>query len=180
MHTDTHFASMYLPAAVSLQKKFFDYFLKGEDNGWDTEPPLILTIRDPRGFFRRNESEWPLARTKWIRYYPNAGDSKLSVDAPAVSGKLDYDAGGDGVTLRSAPFERDTEFTGPVAAKLFVSSSTADIDLFLTLRLFRPDGDEVTFVGANDPRAGVAGLAACLAAQDRCETVAPRQALSSA
>lgn len=33
-----------------------------------------------------------------------------------------------------------------------MSSDTADADLFLVLRLFDPDGAEVTFVGTNDPR----------------------------
>ena len=73
--------------------------------------------------------------------------------APSEAGRATYDALGDGVTFHSAPFAADVEFTGPVAAKLFVSTTGADIDLFLTLRLFDPDGDEVTFVGANDPRA---------------------------
>ena len=155
MHTDTHFASMYLPDAVALQRRFFDHFLKGEDNGWDRQPPLILTVRDPRGISRRNENEWPLARTRWTRYYLDAGAVTLSTDKPASAGKAEYEAFGSGVTLRSAPFAADTEFTGPVAAKLFVSSSTADMDLFLTLRVFDPHGGEVTFVGANDPKAPV-------------------------
>ena len=155
MHTDTHFASMYLPEAVALQMRFFDHFLKGENNGWDKEPPLILTIRDPRGFLRRSEKEWPLARTQWTRYYLDADDTALSPHIPATTAKLVYDALGDGLTFRTGPFEKDTEFTGPVAAKLFVSTSTTDMDLFVTLRLFAPDQSEVTFVGANDPRAPV-------------------------
>ena len=155
MHTDTHFASMYLPHALALQMKFFDHFLKGEDNGWDRQPPLILTIRDPRGSVRRDETEWPLARTKWTRYYLDAEDSALSMDAPPSSGTAEYDAQTDGITLRSEPFGRDTEFTGPVAAKLFVSTSTVDMDLFLTLRVFDSNHVEVTFVGANDPRAPI-------------------------
>jgi predicted acyl esterase len=40
-----------------------------------------------------------------------------------------------------------------VAADLQVSTDTDDADLFLTLRAFGPDGREVTFRGANDPRA---------------------------
>ena len=59
------------------------------------------------------------------------------------------------MTFRSAPFAQDTEFTGPLAAKLFVSSSTTDMDLFVTLRAFDPAGKEVTFKGANDPEAPV-------------------------
>ena len=155
MHTDTHFASMYLPGAVALQMKFFDHFLKGEDSGWDKQPPLILTIRDPRGPFRRDENEWPLARTVWTRYYLDAENGALSTDMPVASGRAEYDAKGDGITLRTGPFDADTEFTGPIAAKLFVSTLTTDMDLFLTLRLFDPHGNEVTFVGANDPRAPV-------------------------
>ena len=155
MHTDTHFASMYLPDAVALQMKFFGYFLKGEANGWDKQPPVILTIRDPRGSFRRDEHEWPLARTQWTKYFLDVGAGALSAETPGAEGRIDYDASGEGVTLRSASFTQDTEFTGPVAARLYVSTSTADMDLFLTLRLFDSAGREVTFIGANDPMAPV-------------------------
>jgi predicted acyl esterase len=155
MHTDTHFASMYLPEAVAIQKRFFDHFLKGEDNGWDKEPPLMLTIRDPRGAFRRSEHEWPLARTNWTEVYLDAASKTLARVPPPNASSIDYEALSEGVTFWTAPFESDTEFTGYVAAKLYVASSTADMDIFLTLRIFDPDGKEVTFVGANDPQAPV-------------------------
>jgi predicted acyl esterase len=48
------------------------------------------------------------------------------------------------------------EIIGPVAAKLFISSSTVDADLFLVLRVFAPDGSEVTFQGAQDPHTPIA------------------------
>src|SRR5882724_5078354 len=155
LHDDTHFASMYLAEAVALQKRFFAHFLKGEDNGFDREPPVALTIRDPRGFFRRQEAEWPLARTLWTRYALDASDMSMAERAAAKPAEIRYEAQGEGVTFRSAPFAQDTEFTGPVAAKLFVSSATRDMDLFLTLRAFDPAGNEVTFKGANDPQAPV-------------------------
>ncbi|HUF81387.1 MAG TPA: CocE/NonD family hydrolase, partial [Burkholderiales bacterium] len=155
MHTDTHFASMYLGEAVALQKRFFAHFLKGEANGFDEEPPVLLTIRDPRGLYRRNESEWPLARTQWTPMWLDAAKPALSSEAPAEQAHVSFEALGDGVNFWSVPFEEDTEFTGPVAAKLYVSSSTADMDIFLTLRCFDPSGGEVTFVGANDPKAPV-------------------------
>jgi predicted acyl esterase len=47
------------------------------------------------------------------------------------------------------------EITGPVAAKLLVSSDTTDADLFLVLRVFDPQGKEVVFIGSNDPRVPV-------------------------
>ena len=43
------------------------------------------------------------------------------------------------------------EITGPIAAKLFVSSTTTDADLFLVLRVFTPDLKEIVFQGAHRP-----------------------------
>ena len=48
------------------------------------------------------------------------------------------------------------EITGPMAAKLFVSSSTRDADLFLVVRLFDPSGREETFFGSTDPNTPIA------------------------
>jgi uncharacterized protein len=54
---------------------------------------------------------------------------------------------GMGVALMTAPLAHDTEVTGPLAAVLWVSSSTEDMDLFLTLRNFDPEGNEVLETG---------------------------------
>jgi predicted acyl esterase len=48
------------------------------------------------------------------------------------------------------------EITGPVAARLRMSSETADADVFLALRVFDTEGKEVSFIGSNDPRTPVA------------------------
>jgi putative CocE/NonD family hydrolase len=54
---------------------------------------------------------------------------------------------GMGVALETAPLAEDVEVTGPLAAVLWVSSSTEDMDLFLTLRNFDADGNEVLETG---------------------------------
>ena len=46
--------------------------------------------------------------------------------------------------------------SGPIAAKLFVSSSTSDADLFLIVRVFDPQGKELTFMGSTDPNTPIA------------------------
>ncbi|MGI4796600.1 MAG: CocE/NonD family hydrolase C-terminal non-catalytic domain-containing protein, partial [Janthinobacterium lividum] len=66
-------------------------------------------------------------------------------------GTLAFEAMGDGVTFLTPPVEHETEITGPCAVRLFVSSSTADADLFVVLRVFTPDLHEITFQGAIDP-----------------------------
>jgi putative CocE/NonD family hydrolase len=54
---------------------------------------------------------------------------------------------GMGVALETPPLAHDIEVTGPVAAVLWVSSSTEDMDLFLTLRNIDADGKEVLETG---------------------------------
>ena len=50
----------------------------------------------------------------------------------------------------------EAEITGPLAAKLFISSSTSDADLFLIVRVFDPQGQELTFFGSTDPNTPIA------------------------
>ena len=74
-----------------------------------------------------------------------------------IAAKADrsFEALGDGLTFLAAPFEHETEITGPSALKLLVSSSTPDADLFAVLRVFTGDLEEVVFQGAIDPHTPV-------------------------
>jgi len=54
---------------------------------------------------------------------------------------------GMGVSFQTEKLAVDTEITGPIAAVLWVSSSTEDMDLFLTLRNIDPDGNDVMETG---------------------------------
>lgn len=156
-HGDSHWALFSAGYGLALQKKFFDRFLKDIDNGWDKTPPVTLNIRHPGPkFVLRHENEWPIARTQWTKFYVDLANKTLSPTPVASEGKLEYDAMGDGVTFTMAPMEKDTEITGPMAAKLFVSSSTTDADLFLILRVFDPAGKELTFMGSTDPHTPIA------------------------
>ncbi len=76
--------------------------------------------------------------------------------APDSPQTLTFEAQGDGLTFLSSPMTEDMEITGPLAAKLWVSSTTTDADLFLVLRVFSADMREVTFAGAIDPHTPVA------------------------
>ena len=151
MHGLEHWTHFYTDYGVELQKRFFDHFLKGADNGWPDQPPVLLQVRRIDGFVERAEREWPLARTQWTRLYLDPADRALAREPVGGAGSLPYEAMGDGLTFETAPLERETEITGPLAAKLFVSSSTEDADLFLVFRVFDPDGEEITFPGALDP-----------------------------
>lgn len=156
IHGGEHWTLFYARYGVSLQKQFFGEYLKGEDTGWSKRPPVLLNVRHVDRFVERAEGEWPLARTQWTRMYLDLGRQSLSNDGTQESASASFDATGDGIRFMSAPFERETEITGPLACKLFVSSSTTDADIFLVLGLFDPAGKEVVFQGALDPHTPVA------------------------
>ena len=63
-HGLEHWVTFYLDSGRNFQRRFFNYFLKGEENGWDKQPPVLLHVRHVDGtFVDRYENEWPLART---------------------------------------------------------------------------------------------------------------------
>ncbi len=104
-----------------------------------------------RSSWRGRRTNGRSARTRWTKFYLDPSDLSLSEQPANRAEKAEYDALGDGLTFVTAPLERETEVTGPSAAKLFVSSSTPEADLFLVLQVFAPDGKEVVFQGALDP-----------------------------
>jgi len=75
-----------------------DHWLKGIDNGVDRLPPLSLFVMGINKW--RYENEWPLARTKWTRYYIGSsghansakGDGTLDTHTPrhATTDTYDY------------------------------------------------------------------------------------------
>jgi predicted acyl esterase len=131
--------------------------LKDLANGWDKQPRVQLNVRHPgEKFVLRHENEWPLARTQWTKFYLDTANKALTSKTVAQGGKIEYEALGNGVTFWTPPLEKETEITGPMAAKLFISSTTTDADLFLIVRVFDPQGKELTFMGSTDPNTPIA------------------------
>lgn len=177
--TGRHDLPFYYKEEVELQRSFLDAFLKNDDRvGWSTgtAPKVDLVLRKgdvgfnnaeaEKEFPRRTESEWPISRTEYTRYYltPNGelvpgnpeGSNRVTKISYRALGSLDDP---QLVQFTTAPFGQETEITGHIVAHLNVSmnpypgnSTPRDIDLFLTLRYISPDGKEVFYTGtAGDP-----------------------------
>jgi len=152
VHGIEHWTHYYTDYGVGLQKRFFGYFLKGEKNGWNKQPRVQLNVRHPgERFVLRHEEAWPIPRTQWTKFHLIGDGHALSADASKQDVRVTFDALGHGVTFLTEPLVEETEITGPVVVKLHVSSSTEDADIFVVLRVFSPDLNEVVFQGALDP-----------------------------
>lgn len=179
IHNGSHVHAFYTEEGRHDQIRFFDYWLKGIDNGVMNEPPVKLAIRHGKDKIEwRHENEWPLARTQWTKYYfdiaaaesgkePRTGS--LVKENPKKESSCTYPSfnlgtmgstsaassqvmgggikPGMGIALETPPLEEDIEVTGPLAATFWVSSSSEDCDLFLTLRNFDADGNEILETG---------------------------------
>jgi hypothetical protein len=156
VHGIEHWTEFYTDYGVDLQKRFFGHFLKGEATGWDKQPRVQLQVRHIDRFVARMEEEWPIARTSWTKHYLNPADLTLSPSPVSAAGAVSYAGLGEGVTFLTPPMAAETEITGPMAAKLFVSSATEDADLFVVVRVFSPDMKEIVFQGALDPHTPIA------------------------
>lgn len=157
VQSGSYFLTFLVPESVALQRKFFDHYLKGLDNGWAQEPKVDIAIRAPDDTVKRRalDTEWPLTTTKWAKLYLDAAGKALTGTAPSKSENVSYPAIGDGIAFDTPPFQQDLDIAGPIKAKLFVASSTDDMDLFATLRAFDAEGKEVTFFSAVEPKAPV-------------------------
>ena len=154
-HGIEHWTEFYTDYGREIQKLFFDYYLKGEDNGWADRPKVQLQVRHVDKFVERFEDAWPLARTQWTKFHLHPSSTSLATEPATEETTLTYGGLSDGVTFTSEPFAEETEITGPLAAKLWVSSATEDADLFPVFHVLDPDGEQVVFQGALDPHTPV-------------------------
>jgi predicted acyl esterase len=80
----------------------------------------------------------------------------FSQDPIKENAQVTYDMMGDGVTFAFPPQKQEVELTGPMALKLFISSTTVDADIFAVVRIYDKENKEVLFHGALDPKTPVA------------------------
>jgi putative CocE/NonD family hydrolase len=153
---------------TGLTRRWFDYWLKGIDNGITQEPPVKLFVMGDNVW--RDEAEWPLARARATPFYLRAGGA-LAPDRPGDEphDQFTYDpadptptyggnllmhplfgpgardqrgteARADVLSYTSAPLAQDTEVTGPLHARLWAASDAPDTDFVARLVDVHPDG----------------------------------------
>jgi uncharacterized protein len=140
---------------------FYDYHLKGIDNGVMNEPPVRIFVRGDEEY--REEPKWPLDRAEYKPWYLRKGPSEsltslndggLSTEPPSDGeGATEYNypdagwrmgvigMGPDGrpdpirrvLTYTSAPLKEDLEVTGSIILQLMASSDQIDTRFIVKL-----------------------------------------------
>ncbi len=102
-HGIEHWTHFYTDYGREQQLRFFDYFLHGKDTSWSKQPKVLLQIRHPgEKFVARAETEWPIARTQWTKFYLDPKSMALTTKKPSGTAKLTFEAMGEGLTFLTA------------------------------------------------------------------------------
>jgi uncharacterized protein len=156
------FLKSYSAAAVEDHVAFFDHWLKGIDNGIMDQPPVRLEVRTGGGAsYLLEEHEWPVARTEYVKWYLDGG--RLSRSEPGAERSVTYSAEpgpaavaatdaaaapcSPGAIFISDPMTEDTVIAGYSKLVTWVSSTSEDMDLFVSIRVLDESGREVDFCG---------------------------------
>lgn len=146
-HRGGKWATFYSQDALDEQLRFFRGVLDGPKDTPEARS-VRLEVREDRDTVAavREESEWPLARTRW-RPIHLAGPGKLAPEQTVEAGSVTFETGSRAAAF-SWTLPADTELTGPMAARLWVElAGCDDANLFVGVEKWR-DGRYVGFEGS--------------------------------
>jgi putative CocE/NonD family hydrolase len=161
----SHGVSVTGTAFADLEEDFFDRYVGGVANGFETATPHVQVW---------HELQAPAYVPRWVTGYATwptpaattfhlTADGRLTPSAPLAAGRVPYaypaparsavSAGSDtetatykapgyGVAFTTDPFAGDVEVLGSASVDLWLSSTATDTDLQVTLSEVRPDGQE--------------------------------------
>jgi uncharacterized protein len=175
---DAWFPHSYEGETVAAHRRYFDYWLKGIDNGAMNDPPVRVQVRTGNASYAElREQNWPIARTQYTRLYLDAslsawsGDGirkeflRISPTPPTAEKSASYDAhlelgkpvpfpkghvGGTprwstGISFVSDPMPEDMVVAGYMKAGLWVSSTSSNMDVHVSLRVIDEQNREVRY-----------------------------------
>jgi uncharacterized protein len=145
IHGRHEWAEFYSAEARISRKMFFDHFLKGVDDRILRMPRVRMEVRETLDKYTvRWEDDFPMPRTQYTKLYLDASDRRLKANNNSAESKASYESANGKATF-DLRFEQDTELTGYMSLKLWVSSEGDDMDLFVTARKLDRSGNEVFF-----------------------------------
>ncbi len=138
IHNSQEWPDYYDEANTEDLRRFFDRYLKGEDNGWEQTSRVRYSVLDLEGGDQVNiaADEFPPKDVTSTKYYLD-GRSRVLVTAPPkdeVTAVYDVGSNPDAVSFVTR-FDHETVLVGYPKARLFVEARGADdMDLFLLVQ----------------------------------------------
>ena len=138
IHNTQEWPDYYDEANVDDLRRFFDHYLRGEDNGWQDTPRVRYSVLDLEGGDRVGvpAETFPPAGVTSTRFYLDGGRRALTTEAPAAEVPATYPVAGnpDAVSFL-VRFEEETVLVGYPKVHLWVEAQGSDdMDLFVLVQ----------------------------------------------
>jgi uncharacterized protein len=118
--------------------RFFEHFLRDQDNGWEQTPRVRYSLLDLEGGDRVaiGADSFPPSGVVSTKYYLNGRSRALTTDAPADEVPVAYSVGANpSAASFIVRFEQETVLVGYPKAHLFVEArGSDDMDLFVLIQ----------------------------------------------
>jgi len=131
--------------------RWYDHWFKGKDTGVMDGPPIKMFVQGIREW--RYESEWPLARTKWTKFYLRSRHRLLPEPEPFDTESVPPDGfyqaplfvtnKVQSLTYSTPAFPEDTEITGPIGLYLYSVIDTDDTNWIVRIFDVDPQGKKI-------------------------------------
>ncbi|KJK65646.1 hypothetical protein P875_00010090 [Aspergillus parasiticus SU-1] len=149
VHSTQEWHDLYRQEATDDLQRFYDYYAKGIQNGWEAETPRVrLSLLGYDGsiaktIVERPEEQWPPAQQHIRRYYLDAATQSFSAVKPVDSASIAHE--GHSLTASSdftLTFDKYTELCGRPFVKLYMSSNVKDdFDVVVQIRKVSVSGE---------------------------------------
>lgn len=144
IHNTGEWDDYYHKGHTEELRRFFDRYLKGEDNGWESTPKVRVSVLNSGGedIVDRAEEDFPIPCTCYKKLYLNSAENTLEEQEITTENYVQYDSGrkNSGVSF-SIKMTSDTEIIGYMKLRLWVSAlDNDDMDLCVNLEKRRPNG----------------------------------------
>ncbi|KAL4919707.1 Alpha/Beta hydrolase protein [Aspergillus aurantiobrunneus] len=151
VHASQEWHDLYTPGAIDDLQRFYDFYAKGIQNGWETGTPKVrLSLLGYDGSFaksviERPETQWPPARHHREKLYLEAATRSLVLSKPGDASVTAHE--GHSLTDSSdftLKFTKYTELCGRPFTKLYMSCSEGtDFDVVVQIRKISCDGKQL-------------------------------------
>lgn len=144
IHNSQEWPDYYDEANREDLRRFFDHFLKGKDNGWETTPRVRYALLDLQGGDQINlpADNFPPQGVASTKFYLDGRSRTLSTNAPAEEATTVYDAEtSPGLASFVVRFDEETTLVGYPRVRLWVEAEDADdMDLFVFVQKLNEQG----------------------------------------
>ena len=149
IHLTQEWPDYYTPSHVEDLRKFFDRYLKEEENGWESTPAVRLSVyatNPQEDIWNAPKAQWPVEGTEYRKLYLDLDKNALTVEPQSAEQTLRYDSlSKESLFNFNYKFEEDTLVAGYIKLRLWVEAEgNDDMDLIAMARIVGPDGQSRT------------------------------------